>query len=229
MKLLIIEDNPEIVAIVAQTLELRWPEASLTSTALGKEGVELVRKELPDIVILDLGLPDIDGFQALRLIREFSNVPVVILTVRGDETDKIRGLEAGADDYVSKPFSPGELVARLKALLRRSRVPEATTAVTDQPAISGKVRIDFTTQQVTVGDRVLVLGPREYDLLYYLVANKEKVVSNKELLEKIFPENKNDIRFLSVYIKKLREKLEPQPDNPEIIINDGETGYRFVG
>ncbi|MFC2022190.1 response regulator [Chloroflexota bacterium] len=231
MKVLLIEDSTEIIDIVAVTLKLRWPEVTLVSISLGKEGVGLVKKELPDIVALDLGLPDIDGFQVLRSIREFSDVPVVILTVRGDETDKIRGLELGADDYIVKPFSPGELLARLRALLRRSQMPKTSAGVDDKlPTLSikGKLRIDFTSQEVSVGDKLVKLGPREYDLLYLLVTNEGKVVSNQTLLERVFPENKDDVRFLEVYMKKLREKLEVNPDNPEIILNEGGMGYKFV-
>ncbi|MFC2072047.1 response regulator transcription factor [Chloroflexota bacterium] len=231
MKVLLIEDNTEIIEIVAVTLQLRWPEVTLVSSFLGKEGVELAKKELPNIIVLDLGLPDIDGFQVLHSIREFSNAPVVILTVRGEETDKIRALEMGADDYIVKPFSPGELLARLKALLRRSQTPETSAEVDDKlstPSIKGKLRIDFTSQEVSIGDKLLMLGPREYDLLHCLVTNEGKVVSNQTLLERVFPENKDDARFLEVYMKKLREKLELNPDNPEIILNEGGIGYKFI-
>jgi len=229
MKVLIVEDNLEIIEIVAQTLELRWPEVTLLSTSLGKEGVELVKKELPDIVILDLGLPDTDGFQVLRQIRAFSDVLVVILTVRGDEEDRVRGLEEGADDYMVKPFSPGELVARLKAFIRRREMTETTAGVADEPSIRGKLRIDFTNQRVSVGDRLLALSPREYDLLCHLVTNEGVVLSNEVLLKEVFPDQSGDIRFLDVYIRKLRERLGEEPDNPKMILNEGRTGYKFVG
>ncbi len=231
MKVLLVEDSPEIVDIVTITLKIRWPEVTLISTFLGKAGVELAKTELPDIIVLDLGLPDTDGFQVLRQIRDFSDVPVVILTVRGEETDKIRGLELGADDYIVKPFSPGELLARLRALLRRSLMSETTRKVGGKlsiPSIKGKLRIDFTSQEVSIGDRLIKLGPREYELLYHLATNEGKVVSNQTLLEKVFPENKDNIKFLEVYMKKLREKLEEYPDKPETIVNEGETGYKFV-
>lgn len=231
MKVLLIEDSTEIVDIVAITLKLRWPEVTLVSSFLGKEGVKLVKKELPDIVVLDLGLPDMDGFQVLRSIREFSDVPLVILTVRGDEMDKIRGLELGADDYIVKPFSPAELLARLKALLRRSQVSKTSAKADDKlPTlfIKGRLRIDLTSQEVSIDDKLLKLGPREYDLLYCLVTNEGEVVSNQMLLEKVFPENKDDIRLLEVYMKKLREKLKVNPDDPEIILNEGGMGYKFV-
>ena len=161
MKVLLVEDDPQIIETVALILELRWPEANLVSTFFGEKGVELVKKEAPDIVILDLGLPDIDGFQALRQIRTFSDVPVVILTVMGAEVDKIKGLELGADDYIVKPFSAGEFLARVKALLRRKKILEKVVTVEGKPFIRGKFRVDFTSGEVSVGDKLIKLTPGE--------------------------------------------------------------------
>ncbi len=228
MKVLIVEDNPEVIEIITQTFKLRWPEVNLISTFLGKEGVELVKKELPDIVILDLGLPDMDGFQVLQQIRGFSDVPLVILTVRGDEELRIKGLEEGADDYIVKPFSPGELVARLRAVLRRSLIPETTTKVDDESFIGINLKIDVSSQSVFINDKLVNMGPREYDLLYHLVSNKGMVLSKEMLMTEVFPEHKGDTQFLEVYIKKLKEKLEANPDNPKMILNEGRIGYKFV-
>jgi len=231
MKVLLIEDNSEIVDIVTITLQLRWAEVTLISTFLGNEGVELAKTEQPDLIMLDLGLPDIDGFQVLRQIRDFSDVPVVILTVRGEEMDKIRGLELGADDYIIKPFSPGELLARMKALLRRSSMSKTTGNVDDKssvPSIKGKLRIDFTSGEVSIGDRLLKLGPREYELLHLLVTKEGVVLSKQALLKKVFPEQEGDTRFVDVYINKLREKLGENPEKPQMILKDGEEGYKFV-
>ena len=231
MKVLLIEDNSEIVDIVTITLQLRWAEVTLISTFLGNEGVELAKTEQPDLIMLDLGLPDIDGFQVLRQIRDFSDVPVVILTVRGEEMDKIKGLELGADDYIIKPFSPGELLARMKALLRRSSMSKTTGNVDGKssvPSIKGKLRIDFTSGEVSIGDRLLKLGPREYELLHLLVTNEGAVLSKQALLKKVFPEHEGDNRFVDVYINKLREKLEENPEKPQMILNEGEIGYKFV-
>jgi len=130
-----------------------------------------------------------------------------------------------------KPFSPSELLARLRALLRRSQIPKISEGADDKPStlsIKGKLRIDFTSQQVSVGDKLLKLSPREYDLLYLLATNEGKAVPNQTLLEMVFPENKDNIKFLEVYIKRLREKLEVNPDNPEVILNEGGTGYKFI-
>ena len=228
MKILLIEDNLGIKEIVAITIELRWPEANLIHTRLGKKGVELASTEHPDIIILDLGLPDIGGFEVLSQIRGFSDVPVVILTVRGEESDKIRALELGADDYIVKPFSSGELIARLKALLRRSQTGETTTRAAEEPAVKGKLSIDFSSQRASIGDRPLKLSPREYDLLSRLASNKGMVLSKKTLMEEVFPEHGTDTRFLDVYIDRLRKQLEEDPDKPTIIVNEGEAGYKLV-
>jgi len=229
MKVLLIEDNPEIIEAVALTLQLRWPEAKLISTFFGKKGVELAKEELPDIIILDLGLPDTDGFEVLRNIRGFSDVPLIILTVREEEMDKIRGLERGADDYIVKPFSPAELLARVKAVTRRRRIPETTAEVPEKPFIRGKLRIDFVSHEVSVGDKLLELSPSEYELLCQLVTNEGMVLSNKMLLDKVWgPEHTANTEHLKVYIRGLREKLEKEPGNPTMILDEGGTGYKFV-
>jgi len=230
VKLLIIEDSTEIVDIVAQTIDLRWPEASLLSTGLGQTGVELAEKELPDLIILDLGLPDLSGFEVLRQVRRFSDVPVVILTVRGDEMDMIRGLELGADDYIVKPFSPGEFLARLKAALRRRQMPEVTTGVGEKPFIRGTLRIDSHTRQVVIGSKLIKLSPSEYDLLHELVTNEGRVLSKQMLLEKVWgPEYIGDTERVEVYIKRLKESLDKEPGHPIQILDEGGIGYKIIG
>jgi len=216
--------------MVARNLETKWAEVSLASTFYGEEGVELAKKELPDIVILDLILPDVDGFQVLRRIRSFSDVLLVILTAKGEEDSRIRGLQEGADDYIVKPFLAGELVARMKSLIRRREMTETTAAVARKPSTSRSLRIDFESQAVSVGSNLLKLGPRAYDLLHLLVTSKGTVLSKQVLMKAVFPENdESDTRFVDVYIKKLREQLEEYPDNPKMILNEGTTGYKFVG
>ncbi len=229
MQFLIIEDSNEIIDMVAQILALRWPEASLISTTLGMRGVELAEKELPDLIILDLGLPDVDGFQVLRKIRGFSDVPVVILTVRGDETDKVRGLELGADDYIVKPFSTGEFLARLKAALRRSPKPEAATRVTEKPFIRGNLRIDFQSREISFGGKLIKLSPSEYDLLHILVTNEGLVMSKQTLLEKVWgPEHVAETQYVDVYINCLKEILRKEGGQALRILNEGEIGYKLV-
>ena len=231
IKILLVEDDPGITEIVTQTLNIKWPETNLISTSRGQEVVALVKKELPDIVILDLGLPDIDGIQVLAQIRSFTDVPVVIHTVRGEETDRISGLELGADDYMVKPFSPGELIARLKAVLRRSQMCEISPGIDDKlstPSTKGKLRIDFDSEMVSIDNKVLKLSPREYELLYHLATNAGTVVSNEVLLEKVFPDQSPNLHFLKVYMNKLMEGLGENPYDPKMIIYEDGKGYKCV-
>ena len=156
MRVLIIEDNPEIVQSVVLCFELRWPGVEALSTAEGKIGLKMAEEESPDVVILDLGLPDIDGLDVLREIRSYSNMPIIILTVRGEELDKVKGLEMGADDYIVKPFAPAEFLSRVKAVTRRSQTLDVRSD--EEAYVRGKLRIDFAARELTVGDK-LVLPP----------------------------------------------------------------------
>jgi len=229
MRVLVVEDSTDIIETVALTLELRWPEANLISTSYGEKGVELAKKQLPDVIILDLGLPDMDGFEVLRQIRGFSDVPLIILTARGDEGAKIKGLEMGADDYIVKPFSAGEFLARVKAALRHSQMPAKTAKVGEKPFIRGSLRIDFTSREVSVDDKPIRLTRSEYDLLYQLVTNEGKVLSSQMLLDKVWgPEHTADTEYVKVYIESLRKSLKEPPGNPTMILNVGDTGYKFV-
>ncbi len=230
MKILLIEDSPEIQESVALILKLRWPESTMITTLFGEKGVELVKKEIPDIVILDINLPDINGFQVLRQIRTFSNVPLVILTVKEDEADKIKGLELGADDYIVKPFSAGEFLARLKAVLRRKQIPEKEEQVTGKFFIRGKLRADFTSGEVSIGDKLLTLMPSTYSLLYQLMTNEGKVLSNQTLIDKTWgPGHTSDVEYLRSCITILKNELEKEPGTPTMIFDEGGTGYKFIG
>ena len=228
MKVLVIEDNPEIIQSVGLCFELRWPEAEMISTSEGQKGLELVETEFPDIVILDLGLPDMDGIDVLQQIRSFSNVPLIILTVRGEEVDKVKGLEMGADDYVVKPFALAEFLARVKAVVRRSQMIESKPG--DQPFIRGKLRIDFDAHEVSVGNKPVRLTPSEYNLLYHLVRNEGRVLSNQLLLERVWgSEYTAETEYIKVYIQRLRDKLEEDPRHPTMIISERGVGYKFIG
>ena len=227
MKVLIIEDNTEIVQAVALCFELRWPGAEVISAGEGEKGLELAETQSPDIVILDLGLPDIDGLEVLRHIRAFSNVPLIILTVRGEEIDKIKGLEMGADDYIVKPFAPGEFLARVRVAVRRSQTPEALPD--EKPFIRGGLRIDYTAREVTVAGQPVKLTPSEHKLLHQLVRNEGRVLSNQMLLERVWgPEYTADTDYIKVYIQRLRTKLEEDPRNPRMILSERGAGYKFV-
>ncbi len=229
MKILIIEDSLDIIDAVAQIIELRWPEASFISTTLGETGVEMARREQPDVIVLDLGLPDIDGFQVLHKIRSFSNVPVLILTVREEEIDKIRGLELGADDYMVKPFLPGEFLARVRAVHRRREIPQVKDYTDEKTFIRGSLRVDFVSREVSIGDKLLKLSPTQYEILHELVANENKVVSKQKLFKKIQgPKQRTNIEYLDVCVEKLKEMLEREPGHRISIVKENEKGYKLT-
>ncbi|MDD5094654.1 MAG: response regulator transcription factor [Dehalococcoidia bacterium] len=227
MKLVIIEDDPEIIHCVSRALDLQWPEARILSANLGLAGIDLVEKEVPDIVLLDIGLPDIDGFEVCRRIRLFSEVPVVMLTARDDESDKIEGLDVGADDYITKPFSRGELIARLKALLRRSVMMPGHEQSKDI-LVAGRVRIDFAARQVSADGDEVKLTPTEYNLLYLLAKNRGQTISNRVILERVWGADYTDANdYLKVYIQRLRVKLGDELQNPLLILSDRGDGYQL--
>ena len=228
MRVLIIEDNPEIVQSVVLCFELRWTGVEVLSTAEGKIGLKMAEEESPDVIILDLGLPDIDGLDVLREIRSYSNMPIIILTVRGEELDKVKGLEMGADDYIVKPFAPAEFLSRVKAVMRRSQTLDVRSD--EEAYVRGKLRIDFAARELTVGGNLVKLTPSEYKLLYYLVKNEGKVVPHQVLLERVWgPEYTEETDYIKVYVQRLREKLEEKPGNPKIILSERGVGYKFVG
>ena len=227
MKILIIEDSPDIVDAVTMCFELRWPEVKVIAIDRGRQGINLVRSESLDAVLLDLGLPDMDGFEVLKEIRSFSNVPVTILTVRGAEVDKLRGLELGADDYITKPFSHLELLARVNALIRRTQMPVHNEK--EKAIRNSRLVIDLASRTVTVNGQPVRLTPTEYNLLYYLVVNVNTVLTRGALLEKVWGEEyTNSPEYLKVYIQRLRNKLEEDPGNPELLISERGIGYKFV-
>lgn len=207
--------------------ELRWPGANLSSANGGGKGLEILETESPDIIILDLGLPDIDGFDVLRQVRRFSDVPIIILTVRGEEMDKVKGLELGADDYIVKPFAPAELLARVKAVLRRSQMPELRGD--EKPIVTSKLSINLATREIIRNGNIVKLSPTEYNLLYQLVRNEGKVLSHQMLLEKVWgSEYVGATEYLKVYIQRLREKLEEDSSNPKMFISERGLGYKFI-
>jgi two-component system KDP operon response regulator KdpE len=220
-KVLIIEDDETIVSLIRLAFQMRWPEAQLISASLGEEGLDLVEDEKPDLVILDLGLPDIDGYEVLRQIRLFSSVPIVILTVRGDEDDIIRGLEWGADDYVIKPFRQLELLSRLKVQLRRQISPDQ-----EAPVVCGPLRLDPSTFQLKYGAKEISLTLIEGRMMYHLMRNAGHVVIHSRLAEAVWGEDHPGATdSLRVYIRHLREKLEADPGNPKLILTKVGVGY----
>ncbi len=221
MKVLIIEDDREIVEIITLSFKIRWPEVKAVSTHLGETGLQLVESENPDVVILDLGLPDISGFEVLQQIRLFSDVPILILTVRADESDIVKGLEWGADDYMVKPFRQLELLSRIRALVRRRDSFEQ-----EVPLVCGQLHFDPSTRQLRRGEREISLTRTEGSILYTLMKNAGQVVPYHRLAESVWGDDYPDAtENLRVNIRRLREKIEPEPSNPKIILNMASVGY----
>jgi two-component system KDP operon response regulator KdpE len=222
---LVVDDEPRMVGFVRMNLELEGYRVSSSSN--GMDAIEQVRKELPDLVILDIMMPEMDGYETLERIRKVSNVPVIMLTVKAEEEDKVHGLELGADDYVVKPFSPRELVSRVKAALRRAEMPSPvrkTTIVIDE-----NLAVDFQRREVLVRGERIKLRPTEYRLLYHLVNNAGWVMTHEMLLSKVWGyAYREDTQLLRLYITYLRQKIEPDPSHPRYIFNERGVGYRFA-
>ena len=221
MKVLIIENDQVIVEAISLAFQMRWPEAKLVSTHLGERGIELVESENPDVVILDLGLDDISGFEVLKQVRLFSTVPILILTVRSDEADIVKGLEWGADDYVVKPFRQMELLSRIKLVTRR-RVP----LVEEAPLVCGKLRFDPGTWQLFHGEKEINLTPTEGTIISHLMKNAGRVVTHSSLAETLWGVDYPDAAdTLIVHIRRLRTKLEADSSHPQIILTKAGIGY----
>src|SRR4026208_1330717 len=205
MHILVVDDEPDVVESVRLGFMLQWRDVDVLGAGEGEAALDVVEQEHPDIVLLDVGLPGIDGFEVLRQIRAFSDVPVVMLTARDDSMDKVKGLELGADDYVTKPFNHLELMARVKAVLRRLEMPAPTSRAPSFQA--GELEVDFARQEARLrGDR-LDLTPTEYKLLYHLVRNAGHVLQHGTLLAKVWGrENVDEAEYIRGYIRKLRTK-----------------------
>lgn len=227
MKVLVIEDDTAVVEAVSLAFEFRWPGAILLPTDKGTRGVELVEEESPDVVILDLGLPDIDGIKVLQNIRLFSDVPIIVLTARVENGSVVQGLEVGADDYITKPFDPMVLLARVKSVLGRTRMPQLRG--TQSKIAGGNLTIDLAAKEVTLDDESVALTATEWTLLSELMRNEGRVVTREELAERLWGESAYEVpSTIRSYIARLRAKLGDNPQNPSIILTEHGTGYRFV-
>jgi two-component system KDP operon response regulator KdpE len=221
-RILVVDDETPIRRFLKVVLTAQG--YSVFEAANGQEALDSVPGARPDLIILDLGLPDIDGVELTRRLREWSQTPIIILSVREAESDKIAALDAGADDYLVKPFGAGELLARMRAALRRQ------TDESEEPEIQvGSLRIDLSRRLVTAADREISLTPTEYDLLRVLMRNAGKVMTHRHLLRLVWgPAYENEMHLLRVNISNIRRKLEPDPSSPSPIRTEPGVGYRLI-
>jgi len=224
VRLLIVDDAPEVVESVQLDFMLMWPGTEILSAGDGQTALDLVRRELVDLVMLDIGLPEMDGFEVLQRIRDVSSVPVVMLTARDATDEKIRGLQLGADDYVTKPFNHLELIERVRAVLRRvefTRSGGPTVRFQD-------FAMDFERQEVRIAGNLIHLTPTEYNVLHYLVSHRGVVQGHETLLKHVWgPEYRDEVEYLRVYVRRLREKLGDDPERPRYIATVRGYGYCF--
>ncbi len=227
MKILVIDDDPEVVEVVSLALEMRWPDAVVVSSLEGDAGLAMIETEGPDMVILDIGLPDMDGFKVCQEARRFSDVPIVMLTVRDKESDIVKGLQVGADDYITKPFRPIEFLARVQSVMRRAHA--APTQGEERPFHLGGLVVDYSRREVFMHDEPVKLTPTEYQLLYHLTKNAGRVLSHKFLLGRVWGrEYLDETQYLKVYVQHLRQKLQDDPAEPRYIFAERSVGYRFA-
>ena len=219
---LVIDDEPQMRRLLRVTLEVHG--YAVTDAATGKEGIVQAAQARPEIIVLDLGLPDLDGVEVLKRIREWSRVPIIILSVRDREGDKVAALDAGADDFVTKPFSSAELLARLRTTLRRSQPPAASSVFR-----SGDLEVDLANRIVRKNGQDIKLTPTEYALLRLLVTHSGKVLTHRQLLTEVWgPNAVEQTHYLRVHIAHLREKLENDAAQPKFILTEPAVGYRAV-
>jgi DNA-binding response OmpR family regulator len=227
MRFLVVDDDKSIVEAITIGLQFQWQDAEVYGALDGEQGLRMFFELNPDVTLLDINLPYMSGFEVLQRIREVSDAPVIVLTARGDEMSKVKGLEMGADDYVVKPFSHLELFARIKAVLRRAELPAPVSAAPS--FVSGEVAVNFDSREVTVGGRPVRLTPTEYRLLYQLVRNAGRVLPFDTLLARVWgDEYRGDTEYLKTYISRLRKKLGDDADHPRYILTERSVGYRFA-
>lgn len=224
-RILVVDDEERMVRFIR--LNLEHDGFQVIEAFRGAQALDRLRSGLPHLILLDVMMPDIDGFEVLRMIREVSKVPVIMLTAKGEEDDRVRGLELGADDYITKPFSPREMVSRVKAVLRRTET--TTTTASGLIEVDDRLKLDFDRREIWVDGKLVNLRPTEYRLLYHLVQNAGWVVTHDQLLAKVWGyEYRDEPHYVRLYINYLRQKLEKDPSNPQYILTERGVGYRFV-
>jgi DNA-binding response OmpR family regulator len=224
--ILVVDDEERMARFIR--LNLEHDGFQVIEAYRGMKAIQSMRTEIPDLIILDVMMPDLDGFEVLKIIRETSSVPVIMLTAKSEEDDRVRGLELGADDYITKPFSPRELVSRVRAVLRRTEAasPASRSELLD---VDERLKIDFGRREVWINSELVKLRPTEYRLLYHLVQNAGWVVTYDQLLSKVWGyEYRDEPHYVRLYINYLRQKLEEDPSNPKYILTERGIGYRFV-
>lgn len=224
-KILVVDDEERMARFIRLNLE---HDGFLVIEAYrGMDAIRILREQLPDMILLDVMMPDIDGFEVLRMVREVSTVPVIMLTAKGEEDDRIKGLEMGADDYITKPFSPRELTSRVKAVLRRV---ESTGGGSGEVIdVDEHLKLDFDRREVWLDGKLIKLRPTEYRLLYHLVQNAGWVLTYDQILSKVWGyEYRDEPHYVRLYVNYLRQKLEKDPANPKYILTERGVGYRFV-
>jgi DNA-binding response OmpR family regulator len=224
-RILVVDDEERMVRFIRMNLEHDGFQVSEAFN--GKQAIQKIRDVTPDLILLDVMMPDLDGFEVLETVREVSNVPVIMLTAKGEEDDRVRGLELGADDYITKPFSPRELVSRVKAVLRRTE--GASGSMHGLIEVDERLKIDFDRREIWLEGKLVKLRPTEYRMLYHLVQNAGWVVTHDQLLTKVWGyEYRDEPHYVRLYINYLRQKLEADPSNPKYILTERGVGYRFV-
>jgi DNA-binding response OmpR family regulator len=224
-KILVVDDEERMARFIR--LNLEHDGFQVVEAYRGQDAMEKLRTTLPDLILLDIMMPDMDGFEVLKIVREVSDVPVIMLTAKGEEDDKVKGLELGADDYITKPFSPRELVSRIKAVLRRSEIQGESSAEVIQ--VDDRLKIDFNRREIWVLDKLVNLRPTEYRLLYHLVQNAGWVLTYDQILSRVWGyEYRDEPHYVRLYVNYLRQKLEEDPANPKYILTERGIGYRFL-
>lgn len=224
-RILVVDDEERMTRFIR--LNLEHDGFRVTEAFNGTQAINKVRTNMPDMILLDVMMPDLDGFEVLKIVRETSTVPVIMLTAKGEENDRVRGLELGADDYITKPFSPRELVSRVKAVLRRVETPSASMHGLIE--VDDRLKLDFDRREVWLEGKLVKLRPTEYRLLYHLVQNAGWVVTHDQILTKVWGyEYRDEPHYVRLYINYLRKKLEEDPANPKYILTERGIGYRFV-
>ena len=224
-RILVVDDEERMVRFIR--LNLEHDGFQVIEAFNGKQAMNKIRESLPDMILLDVMMPDIDGFVVLEMIRENNDVPVIMLTAKSEEDDRVRGLELGADDYITKPFSPRELTSRVKAVLRRTASAKSNDSGLIE--VDEHLKIDFDRRKVWVDDELIKLRPTEYRLLYHLVQNAGWVITHDQILAKVWGyEYQNEPHYVRLYINYLRQKIEKDPANPKYILTERGVGYRFI-